>query len=74
MRKVAIFSVLAVVEVVSTMQLRAQSAGPVTVVKARRVLDPRTGIVLAPGAVLIEGDKIKQVGTPSRIADPAPCF
>jgi imidazolonepropionase-like amidohydrolase len=53
------------------MQLRAQSAGPVTVVKARRVLDPRTGIVLSPGAVLIEGDKIKQVGTPSQIADPA---
>jgi imidazolonepropionase-like amidohydrolase len=71
MRKIAIFSVLAVVAVVSTMQLRAQSAGPVTVVKARRLLDPRTGIVLAPAAVLIEGDKIKQVGTSSEIADPS---
>jgi imidazolonepropionase-like amidohydrolase len=70
MRKVVIFPVLAVVAVVSTMQLCAQSVGPVTVVKARRVLDPRTGILLAPGAVLIEGDKIKRVGTPSQIADP----
>jgi imidazolonepropionase-like amidohydrolase len=71
MRKIAIFSVLAVVAVVSTMQLRAQSAGPITVVKARRLLDPRTGSVLAPAAVLIEGDKIKQVGTSSEIADPS---
>ena len=45
----------------------AQSAPPVTLVKAGRLLDPRTGNVLAPAAVLIEGDKIKQVGSPSQI-------
>ena len=34
----------------------------VTLIKAARLLDPRTGNVLAPAAVLIEGNKIKQVG------------
>ncbi|HEY6929734.1 MAG TPA: amidohydrolase family protein, partial [Thermoanaerobaculia bacterium] len=45
-------------------QLAAQSAAPVTLVRASRLLDPRTGNVLAPAAVLIEGGKIKQVGAP----------
>jgi hypothetical protein len=39
-----------------------------TVVRAGRLLDPRTGNVLAPAAVLIEGDKIKQVGPSAQIA------
>jgi hypothetical protein len=39
-----------------------------TAVRAGRLLDPRTGNVLAPAAVLIEGDKIKQVGPPAQIA------
>jgi len=43
-------------------QLAAQSAAPVTLVRAARLLDPRTGNVLAPAAVLIEDGKIKQVG------------
>jgi imidazolonepropionase-like amidohydrolase len=42
-------------------QLGAQSVR-VTVVKAGRLLDPRTRNVLTPAAVLIEGNKIKQVG------------
>ena len=50
-----------------TAQLAAQSAAPVTLVKAGRLLDPRTGNVLAPAAVLIEGDKIKQVGSSSQL-------
>ena len=45
-----------------TAPLAAQSAAPVTLVKAARLLDPRTGKVLAPAAVLIEEGKIKQVG------------
>jgi imidazolonepropionase-like amidohydrolase len=45
----------------------AQSPAVVTVVKADRLLDPRTGNVLAPAAVLIEGGKIKQVGSPSQV-------
>jgi imidazolonepropionase-like amidohydrolase len=50
----------------STGQANPQSAPPVTLVKADRLLDPRTGNVLTPAAVLIEGDKIKQVGSPSQ--------
>ena len=71
MRKLATFLVLAVVAVASTVQLRAQSAAPVTLVKAGRLLDPRTANVLAPAVVLIEGNKIKQVGSPSQIGVPA---
>jgi hypothetical protein len=51
--------------------LRGQSAAPVTLVKAARLLDPRTGNVLAPAAVLIEGDKVKQVGPSARLTAPA---
>jgi imidazolonepropionase-like amidohydrolase len=62
--------VLLIVALASTAQLGAQSAAPVTLVKAGRLLDPRTGNVLAPAAVLIEGDKIKQVGSSSQIGVP----
>lgn len=62
---------LALVALVSTVQVDAQSAAPVVLVKAGRLLDARTGNVLAPAAVLIEGDKIKQVGSPSQIIVPA---
>jgi imidazolonepropionase-like amidohydrolase len=69
MRRCALLLLLLVAHV-STLQLRGQSAAPVTVVKAARLLDPRTGSVLAPAAVLIEGDKIKQVGSSSQISVP----
>ena len=52
-------------------QLAAQSPASMTLVKAGRLLDPRTGNVLAPAAVLVEGDKIKQVGPPSQVSAPA---
>src|SRR5215472_8507503 len=42
--------------------LAAQSPFRATLVRAARLLDPRTGNVLAPAAVLIENGKIKQVG------------
>ena len=35
--------------------------------KAAHLLDPRSGNVLTPAAVLIENDKIKEVGTPSQV-------
>ena len=63
--------VLLFVMLVSTMQSGAQSAPPITLVKASRLLDPRTGNVLAPAAVLIEGNKIKQVGSSSQIDAPS---
>jgi imidazolonepropionase-like amidohydrolase len=68
MQKLTTSFVLGIVAVFPTVQLRAQSAAPVTVVKAARLLDPRSGDVLAPAAVLIEGNKIKAVGSPSQIS------
>lgn len=69
MRRSTVFAVL-LVSLAPTAYMGAQSAAPATVVKAARLLDPRTGNVLAPAAVLIEGDKVKQVGLPSQISAP----
>jgi imidazolonepropionase-like amidohydrolase len=49
-----------------------QFPNPPTLVKASRLLDPRTGNVLSPAAVLIEDGKIKQVGPPSQVQEAAP--
>ncbi len=57
--------------VIST-SLCSQSAVPVTMIKAGRLLDPRTGNILAPAAVLIEEGKIKEVGSPSQVQAAAP--
>ncbi len=46
-------AVLIVVALVSTLQLNAQSAVRITLVKAGRLLDPRSGNVLVPPAVLL---------------------
>src|SRR5215470_19421218 len=51
------------------------AASPVAttaLVKAGRLLDPGTGTVLSPAAVLIEDGKIKAVGPPSRVEANAP--
>jgi imidazolonepropionase-like amidohydrolase len=56
----------------STEPLAAQSPPLVILVKAGRLLDPRTGNVLSPVAVLIENGKIKQVGSPSQVQADAP--
>jgi imidazolonepropionase-like amidohydrolase len=56
----------------STGELAAQSAAPISLVRAGRLLDPRTGNVLSPAAVLIENGKIKEVGSPARIQADAP--
>jgi len=50
----------------------AQSPAVVTIVKAGRLLDPRTGNVLSPAAVLIQDGRIKEVGAPSRVQADAP--
>ena len=73
MRRRLVFGFVAVlfVALFSTAQLAAQSAASYTLIKAARLLDPRTGNVLAPAAVLIEGDKIKQIGISSQVAAPA---
>jgi len=56
----------------SSGRVAAQAPAPATLVKAGRLLDPRTGNVLSPAAVLIEDGKIKEVGTPSRVQLHAP--
>jgi imidazolonepropionase-like amidohydrolase len=61
----------ALVAAVSPLQLRGQSAASVILVKAARLLDPRTGDMLAPAAVLIDGEKITQVAPPAQIPEPA---
>jgi imidazolonepropionase-like amidohydrolase len=53
-------------------RLVAQSLPVVTLVKAGRLLDPKTGNVLSPAAVLIENGKIKEVGSPMQLQAHAP--
>jgi imidazolonepropionase-like amidohydrolase len=53
-------------------QAQPSPAPPTTLVKANRLLDPKTGRVLSPAAVLIEGDRIKEVGTPALLQTHAP--
>ncbi|MGO9519686.1 MAG: amidohydrolase family protein [Candidatus Korobacteraceae bacterium] len=55
----------------ATLQVCAQSSMGATVVKAGRMLDPRTGNVLSPAAVLIEDGKIKEVGAPAKVQTPS---
>jgi imidazolonepropionase-like amidohydrolase len=50
---------------------QSQPTPPPILVKASRMLDPRTGNVLSPAAVLVEGDKIKEVGAPSKVQAPS---
>ncbi|MBV8207463.1 MAG: amidohydrolase family protein [Acidobacteria bacterium] len=60
------------VALIFSLQVRplAQTPPQVTLVKAAHLLDPKTGNVLSPAAVLIEGNTIKQVGAPSLIRPP----
>jgi imidazolonepropionase-like amidohydrolase len=48
-------------------QIVAQSPAAVTLVRAGHLLDPKTGNVLSPAAVLIEKGKIKEVGSPAQL-------
>ena len=53
-------------------QLVAQSPTSMSLVKAGHLLDPRTGNVLSPAAVLIEDGKIKKVGSPAQVQPEIP--
>jgi imidazolonepropionase-like amidohydrolase len=55
----------------SAATLSAPAPAPVTLVKAAHLLDPRTGNVLSPAAVIVEGEKVRQVDLPGRIPVPA---
>jgi imidazolonepropionase-like amidohydrolase len=56
----------------SSGQVAPQAPASVTLVKAGRLLDPKTGNVLSPAAVLIEDGKIKEVGAPAQLEANAP--
>jgi imidazolonepropionase-like amidohydrolase len=58
------------VAILTATELAAQSPSP-TLVKAGRLLDPRTGNVLSPAAVLIENGKVKEAGAPAKVQAPA---
>ena len=58
--------------VFSIRQVTPQSAASLTLVRAGRLLDPRTGSVVAPAAVLIEDGKIKEVGLPTELQKKMP--
>jgi imidazolonepropionase-like amidohydrolase len=51
---------------------QSQPTLPPILVKASRLLDPRTGNVLSPAAVFIEGNRIKEVGPPAQVQAMAP--
>ena len=57
--------------ILNSTQLMAQSAAPATLIKAGRLLYPRSGNVLSPAAVLIENGKIKEVGAPAKVQAPS---
>ncbi len=59
--------VISMVALFAAAQAAAQSLPGATLVKAARLLDPRTGRMLTPAAVLIENDRFSAVGTPSQL-------
>jgi imidazolonepropionase-like amidohydrolase len=64
---VLVCSALLVAEVV-----QAQPAPNQQLITAARLLDPKTGSVLSPAAILIEDNKIKEVGPPTLLKAHAP--
>jgi imidazolonepropionase-like amidohydrolase len=71
-RHVSLVLAVLVFALSSVGHLFAQSPAVVTLVKAGRLLDSRTGNVLSPAAVLIENGKIKEVGSPTQVQAHAP--
>jgi imidazolonepropionase-like amidohydrolase len=71
-RKLLTVSAALFLALFATEQLPAQSPSVATLVKSGRLLDPRTGNVLSPAAVLIENGKIKEVAAPAQVQAHAP--
>jgi imidazolonepropionase-like amidohydrolase len=61
-----------ILSVIAQIRGAAQAAGPVTVITAAHLLDPRTGTMLSPAAVLVDGEKVKEVGAPAHVQADAP--
>ncbi len=72
MNQIRTFLLLALAfSILTAGHVTGQPSAPVTLVKAGRLLDPRTGNVLSPASVLIENGKIKEVGPLAQIQPPA---
>src|SRR5947209_11859861 len=69
--RIRIFLVWAVL-LFAAERVAAETPASNTLVKAARLLDPRSGNILSPAAVLIENDKIKEVGPPSQVQTRTP--
>ena len=67
MHKMVPFLVVFVFGLVVVARVAAQPSATATLIKGGRLLDPRSGNVLSPAAVLIESGKIKEVGTPTQL-------
>lgn len=53
-------------------QVRAQPTTRLQLITAARLLDPKTGTMLSPAAVLVEDGKIREVGPPALLEAHAP--
>ena len=69
--RIRIFLVLAVLFIAAE-RVAAEAPASNTLVRAGRLLDPRTRNVISPAAVLIENGKIKEVGPPSQVQTRTP--
>src|SRR5712691_10842707 len=69
--RIRIFLVLAVLFIAAE-RVAAEAPASNTLVRAGRLLDPRTGNVISPAAVLIENGKIKEVGPASQVQTRTP--
>jgi imidazolonepropionase-like amidohydrolase len=62
-----VYSIALLCAVVLSDRLVAESLPAVTLVRAAHLVDPKSGKVLAPAAVLIENGKIQEVGPPAQL-------
>ena len=62
--RIFVFTIAALVTV--------DASAATTLIKAGRLIDPRSGNLLSPVAVLIENGKIKEVGSPAQVQAHAP--
>jgi len=64
--------VILLLALLAVTQAAAQPPAAATLVKAGRLIDPRTGSALSPAAVLVEDGRIKRVGAPAAVQAEAP--
>src|SRR5690348_9788332 len=71
MRKLSLFLLASLIGCLATFSAIAQPTPTVTAIRAAHLLDPRTGNLLSPAIVLVEGNKITAVGSPAQLQIPS---